>query len=177
MDNETKIELLQHLNRLDKAQMKYVYSRLLIQVETEEPVLTEEELEKRTKQAKFMIQEVANELEIKPAEIQTEENGVVQFLVVVAESSPEYAQMIQNILHELEQQSVKLDFGLTTFAVSALVVAIATAIIRPRIIMEKRVENTKTASKKETKIVLEARGVKEIAAVVQAALPFLHSIC
>ena len=172
MDNETKIELLQHLNRLDKAQMKYVYSRLLIQVETEEPVLTEEELEKRTKQAKFMIQEVANELEI-----QTEENGVVQFLVVVAESSPEYAQMIQNILHELEQQSVKLDFGLTTFAVSALVVAIATAIIRPRIIMEKRVENTKTASKKETKIVLEARGVKEIAAVVQAALPFLHSIC
>ena len=64
MDNETKIELLQHLNRLDKAQMKYVYSRLLIQVETEEPVLTEEELEKRTKQAKFMIQEVANELPI-----------------------------------------------------------------------------------------------------------------
>jgi len=174
MDNATKIELLQRLNNLDEAQMKYVFSRLLLQVETEEPALTEEEMEERSNQAKSMLQEVANELEIKPAEIQTEESGAVQFLVVVAESSPKYTQMIQSILHELEQPSLKLDFGLTTFAVSALVVAIATAIIRPRIVMENREEKTKTTSKKETKIVLEAQGVKEIAEVVRATLPFLN---
>ncbi len=176
MDNETRTSLVQQLTGLDAMQLKNVCSNMLFKIEVIEKNIQDDDydMDERINQKKSILLEIADELKLEPAQAKSERDAVIQLLIVVADGCQEYRQALQNALSELDEQQEALDGGLTVFVVSTLAVAIATAIIRPRIVIESSERATGTTIERKTKFAVDARGVKDIAEVVRAALPFLH---
>ena len=175
MDNETRTSLAQQLTGLDAMQLKNVCSNMLFKIEViEKNIQDDYDIDEMINQEKSILLEIADELKLEPPQAKRERDAVIQLLIVVADGCSEYRQALQNALSELDEQQEALDGGLTVFIMSTLAVAIATAIIRPRVVIELADKTTGGTVEKKTKIVIEARGVKDIAEVVRAALPFLH---
>lgn len=173
--NETdKTILTERLSQLTKGQLKHIYGRLIDQLEAEAPVVAEEDLEERTAEERELLKQVASVCQLPPAEPTSGQGEAVQFLVAVVETSPEYAQLIQDALSELDHLTETLDFGVTAFVAGVLVLAIAAAIVRPRVVFEEEEQSTGKTIKKKKKIVAEVKGVSDIIGVIRAASPFLR---
>lgn len=172
--NETdKTKLTQRLSELTDGQLKYIYGRLLDQLEAEAPVVVEEEQEERMAEERELLEQVALVCHLPLASSPSGQGETVQFLVAVAETFSEHAQVIQDALVELDYPTETLDFGATAFVAGVMVLAIAAAIVRPRVVIEEEEQRTGRNTKKKKKKVVEVKGVDDIIGVIRAALPFL----
>ncbi len=107
--------------------------------------------------------------------ITSEKDGAINFLIVVAEVFPEYAQIIEQALIQLEQQPTKLGSGANSFVANILIIALATAIILPDVEIERSLVTVGEEKQETIKIKVEGTGMEDIAAVLKAALPFVSS--
>jgi len=172
--NETdKTKLTERLSRLTEGQLKHICGRLIDQLEADAPVGANENLEESTAEERELVEQVASFCQLSAADSPSGRAGVVQFLVAVAEASPELAPVIQDALAELDHPNETLDFGLSAFVAGTLVLAIAAAIIRPRVTIQEEEQSTEKTTEKKTTRVYEVQGVNDIIGVIRAALPFL----
>jgi len=166
---------ISRLKELNDAELKYIFGKLIDYIETGiPPAITDEEIEEQTHKNKQFLQQVAAELNIDFKPIYSEKDGAIQFLIVVAEVLPEYAQIIDQALMQLEKQPTKLGSGKNSFVANILIIALATAIILPNVEIEYSLVTADEEKKEIIKIKVE-NGMDDIAAVLQAALPFVSS--
>lgn len=131
-------ELLKRIASLNEIQLKYLFSRLLNyfdQEAGEELVLTEDDLRERTNRDHFLFIEIAKELHITPLAPRLKQDTAIDLLTIIIEEFPEHHQIVIDALDEIDELDTQatLDFGITPFALNALVIAVAIAIARPQI--------------------------------------------
>ncbi len=177
MDREPHESIIARLKELSDAELKYIYGKLIDNIETDIPLaITDEEIEEQTQKNSQFLQQVALELDVDSQPITSEKDGAINFLIVVAEIFPEYAQIIEQELIQLEQQPTKLGSGANSFVANILIIALATAIILPDVEIEHSLVTVGEEKQEETtKIKVEGTGMEDIAAVLKAALPFVSS--
>lgn len=163
--------LLNSIEALTGAQLRQVLGRVMLELGNDEaPVTDEGEGEERLAQYAKWVEAVAGERNIVSGE--REGAGVPtakRFLVALADTAPEYSRMVTDAIDEAIAPEAVLDFGVSAFALNAVVLAIAGAILQPSIEYEDR--STKSGSRiKKLSIRL---GTKKIDAILKAVLPFL----
>jgi hypothetical protein len=163
--NESRLE--QRIQNLDPAQLRYVYGRLLVHLEAgAEPTVDDDELAERNARDRALLEEVASDLGVAQDPIPT--GGEAQPLIVIAQTLPEYQQILSEAIDEAIAQRTKLDFGLS-LALGTLVVAIAAAIVRPRVVVQQK----KSGKTSELNVKVEFQGAKDLGGLIKSVLPFL----
>lgn len=170
MADEELATLTTRIASLNEEQLKYVLRRVNLHLEADaEPVVSEEDLLERQDSDRIFIEEVTTTLQVTEAKKLTEQEATAQFLILVVEQFPEYRKAVTEALDELNAENITLDFGLSAIALNALVLAVAAAIIRPRVTYsEKSGEGTG-----EKHFEFDIRGVKDISAMLKPLLSFI----
>jgi hypothetical protein len=167
------MQLVNSIASLDENQLGFIFRRLMLELNSdEEPILTDEDIKHRQEQDSTLLEQVAANLYITPDSPVPERSAAIQLLAIIIEKYPDYRSSIVDALDELNQSSVHLDFGLT-FALSVLIIAIAAAIVRPRVTVEEKTEKNEHEEKTERRTDIQVQGVDDIASVIKAVLPFI----
>lgn len=167
------MQLVNRITSLDENQLGFVFRRLMLELSSdEEPILNEEDIKHRQEQDSALLEQVAANLYITPDSPISERSAAIQLLTLIIEKYPDYRSSIVGALDELNQSSVHLDFGLT-FALSVLIIAIAAAVVRPRVTVEENTVKNEHEEKIERKVDVQVQGVDDIASVIKAVLPFI----
>ena len=176
MDRATQESIIAKLKELNDAELKYIFGKLIDYMGTDIPLaITDEEIEEQTQKDKQFLQQVAVELDVDSQPITSEKDGAINFLIVIAEVFPKYAQIIKLALIQLEHQPTKLGSRANSFVANILIVALATAIILPNVEIESSTVTVGEQKQETIKIKVEGTGMEDIAAVLKAALPFVSS--
>lgn len=177
MDRNTQELLISKLKGLNDAELKHLFGELLDHIETDiPPALTSEAIEKQKKEDEKFLQQVAVALNVNSDPLIDDRDGAINFLTVVAEVFPEYAEFLEQEIRQLGQLDTTLGTSSNSFVASLLIIALATAIVRPNVEFERSLNVTADGEKQEiVKVKVEGTGVDDIAEVLKAALPFVLS--
>jgi hypothetical protein len=161
------------IQAMNDAQLKQLLGRLMLDLNPEnEPVLDEADLQQRMSEGRKLLEGAVRQLNVnvRTDDMVADMVSAKQFLLAVAAVSSQHAAMIEAGLNEVEASGPKLDFGVSAFALNMLVMAIAGAVLRPR--LKWTSEAGPNGVRKEFSFVIE--GVDEIEKVIKAVFPFLR---
>lgn len=177
MDKDTQELFISKLKGLNDAELKHLFGELIDYIETDIPLaITNEAIEEQNKEDEKFLQQVAIALNVSSAPLINDRDGAITFLTVVAEAFPEYAEFLEQEITQLGQLDTTLGTGSNSFVASLLIIALATAIVRPNVEFERSLTVTADGEKQEiVKVKVEGTGVDDIAEVLKAALPFVSS--
>lgn len=162
--------LARQLSALNTQQLGFVAGKLLDHLTADAPIPDEDPDHDENAESMLdaaLVESAADQLVI--AQPAGEDGDLATMLAAAAVTSPDARTVIVDALARIDEPGVRL--GPVTFAVAALALAIAGAILRPKVVSEAE-RNVKDGSEK-TRFVFEFQGIPNIAAVVKAALPFL----
>ena len=154
------------LDSLTEDQAAEVLRVLFAQVSDGEPLLTDAEMMQREHADRAYVEELQEGLRM-PAPPEARSARIV--LLALYDNVQDIREPIGEALEQAALDQETLDFGVSAL-LTVLVLGVATAIMRPRVSVEKKTEGDRS----ESKVVVEARGISNIEDVVRALLPFLH---
>jgi hypothetical protein len=177
MSEGTKEFVISKLKELNDAELKYLFGELLDYVETtDSPTITDEVIQEQNQEDEQFLRQVAVALNVESKPLLNDRDGAINFLTVITEIFPEYANLLKQEIMQLEQLDTTLGPGSNRWVASILVIAIATSIVRPNVEFERSITTTAGGETKEmVKVKVEGTGIDDIAEVLKAALPFVSS--
>lgn len=168
------------LAELDEGQAAEVLRALLARIEDRPPAVTEDELAAHREEDEAFLATLTGQVGIdRPADgIPVGDDPARTLLLAIYDSVPDIRPAIDGALNTAALTDETLDFGLTAL-VAVLVVAVAAAIMRPRVTVATQKDGTKKKKNKKKKnqkktTTVEIRGIQDIGNVLQAILPFLR---
>jgi hypothetical protein len=153
---------------LEDHQVVLALQQLLLEVDPE-PAVMEDELEQRAVADETLLREIAAALHVEG----TQEADPRIVLVTVADEVPDLQPAMAAAITAASRDNTTLDAGMT-LAVGLIVVALAGAILRPRVTRnsrELRDENGRTEVEKT--LTAEVRGIDDPTTLLKALIPFL----
>lgn len=153
---------------LEEHQLVLVLRQLLLEVDPE-PAVTEDELAQRKTADETLLRDIAAALHVESAQ----EADLRAVLVTMADQVPELHPAMAAAIAAAGREDMTLDAGLA-FELGVIVVALAGAILRPRVTLNRREQSDEhDRTEVEETLTAEIRGIKDLAELLKALIPFL----
>lgn len=147
-----KDQTIEKLKQLEGEALKNVLSRFWTTLEQEpELLLEEEQIREKIEKDRELLRAAATELRVDLSGPSSADDAKMarDLLVTIYQNLPEHRPALDKALSETADDQVKLDFGLSPIILNLLALAIAGAILRPKISYEGTDKSDETAGKEK----------------------------